>query len=78
MSNLRSNSGFTDLKKVLYVSNESERSIPQHCILSSTTLHSRSVPLRYIKNDNIFSFFASSKGFKGTVVSPTRYYINGG
>ena len=31
--------------KVLYVSNESERSFPQHCILSSTTLHSRSVPL---------------------------------
>ena len=27
------------------VSNESERSFPQHCILSSTTLHSRSLPL---------------------------------
>ena len=45
MSNLRSNSGFTDLLKVKYVSNESERSFPQHCILSSTTLHSRSLPL---------------------------------
>ena len=30
---------------VLYVSNESEKSFPQHCILSSTTLHSRSLPL---------------------------------
>ena len=43
---LRSNSGFTDLYKVEYVSNKSERSFPQHCILSSTTLHSRSLPLR--------------------------------
>ena len=32
-------------KIVLYVSNESERSFPQHCILSSITLHSRSLPL---------------------------------
>ena len=28
-----------------YVSNESERSFPQRCVLSSTTLHSRSIPL---------------------------------
>ena len=33
---------------VLYVSNESERNFPQDCILSSTTLHSRSVPLSKI------------------------------
>ena len=33
-------------KIVQYVSNESERSFPQHCILSSTTLHSRPLPLR--------------------------------
>ena len=42
MSNLRLSSGFT----VYYVSNESERSFPQHSILSSTTLHCRSLPLR--------------------------------
>ena len=32
---------------MLYVSNESERSFPQHCILSSTTLHTRSLPLNF-------------------------------
>ena len=31
----------------LYVSNESERSCPQHCILSSATLHSQSLPLKF-------------------------------
>ena len=45
-SNLRSNSGFIDLWKVLYVSNEPERSFPQYYILNSTTLHSRPLPLR--------------------------------
>ena len=44
-STLRSNSGFIDLKQVLYVSYESLRICPQHCVLSSTTLHGRSVPL---------------------------------
>ena len=36
--------------KSLFVSNESERSFPQHCILSSTTLHSRSLPLIHGEN----------------------------
>ena len=45
-STLRSNSGFTDPYKVLYVSNESKRICLQHCILSSTTFHCRSVLLR--------------------------------
>ena len=38
--------------KKFYVSNESERSFPQHYILSLTTVHSRSLPLksnRYVK-----------------------------
>ena len=34
-----------DLLKKFNVSNKSERCFPQHCILSSTTLHSRSLPL---------------------------------
>ena len=44
-STLRSNSEFTDLSNVLYVSNEAARSFWQYCILSSTTLHRQTLPL---------------------------------
>ena len=50
---------FTDLWKVLYVSNESERSFPQHCILSLTTLHSRSLPLNDAQNFKFPGFWYS-------------------
>ena len=32
---------------------ESERSFPQHCILNSNTLHSRSLPLNKFRNATI-------------------------
>ena len=37
---------YRSLKSLICLKNEFKRSFPQHCILSSTTLHSRSVPLK--------------------------------
>jgi len=56
-STLRSNSVNIHRGNVLYVSNETLRICPQHCTLSLTTLHSRSVPLRTFGLHSInFSF----------------------
>ena len=45
-STLRSNSVIVHRWNVLYVSNEPLSICPQYCILSSSTIHSRSLPLR--------------------------------
>ena len=44
---------YIELKKDLYVSNKSERSFQQHCILSSSSLHSMSLPFMKVFKSNI-------------------------
>ena len=51
---------YRSLKSLIF-SNESERSFPQHCILSSTTLQSRSLPLIPLKMWKIPSVFLLEK-----------------
>ena len=66
-STLRSNSGFTDPYKVLYVSNESKRICPQHCILSSTA-----VSVIYKRNFQ----FASVPSASTTLWKISFFYFN--
>ena len=47
-STLRSNSVIIHRRNVSYVSNESWIICPEYCILSSTTIHSRSLPLKQV------------------------------
>ena len=74
---MHSNSVIIHRGKVLYVSNESLRIFPQYCILSLTTLHSRSVPLMnylgLVKHG--FSFYKKkNKDNRTSCLKPIRKY----
>jgi len=74
---------FNNFLQLFYVSNESKRICQQHCILSSTTLHSRSVPLKRIFGTIkalhplglILAIFRSSKQCKSESLVLKSYFV---
>ena len=58
------------------MSNESERSFPQHCILSSTTLHSRSLSLSCFKTCSISRRWPD-KEYCVRIPPGTKYWTDG-